>query len=141
MKSKRLIPFIILAAAALTGRLSAQQLVWTPVNPSFGGNPYNATWMLSEMQAENDITESKQQTSGSYSTDPLKDFQNNLNRSLLSQLSRSLVAKSFGEQGLKDGRYDMGNYVIDVATTNDGIEIKILDAGTGSETSILVPFY
>lgn len=33
---------------------SATELVHTPVNPAFGGNPLNGTWLLNNAQAQND---------------------------------------------------------------------------------------
>ncbi|HEU0231524.1 MAG TPA: curli assembly protein CsgF [Burkholderiaceae bacterium] len=42
------------AALALAAAPSmASQLIYTPVNPSFGGNPLNGTYLLSKAQAEN----------------------------------------------------------------------------------------
>jgi hypothetical protein len=32
----------------------ATELVYTPVNPAFGGNPLNGTWLLNNAQAQND---------------------------------------------------------------------------------------
>jgi curli production assembly/transport component CsgF len=32
----------------------ATELVYTPINPSFGGNPLNGTWLLNNAQAQND---------------------------------------------------------------------------------------
>jgi curli production assembly/transport component CsgF len=36
------------------GLVQATELVYTPVNPSFGGNPLNGTWLLNNAQAQND---------------------------------------------------------------------------------------
>jgi curli production assembly/transport component CsgF len=44
---------IIGAGLALTASCaSASSLVYTPVNPTFGGNPANGAWLLSQAQAQ-----------------------------------------------------------------------------------------
>ena len=37
------------------GLVQATELVYTPINPSFGGNPLNGTWLLNNAQAQNDF--------------------------------------------------------------------------------------
>ncbi len=120
---------------------SAQELVYYPINPSFvGGNPYNASWLFNEAQAQNTFTESSK-ASGSYGSDPLADFQQSLNRQILSQLSRQLVQSAFGDNSLAEGHYELGDYIIDISPSNEGIIINILDANNGSESNIVVPYY
>ena len=46
-----------LAGSSLTTG-QATELVYTPVNPAFGGNPLNGSWMLNNAQAQNDHTSS-----------------------------------------------------------------------------------
>ena len=45
-----------IAACLLASACAAQatELVYTPVNPAFGGNPLNGTWLLNNAQAQND---------------------------------------------------------------------------------------
>ena len=43
--------FVLLFVA---GKAYAQDFVYTPKNPAFGGNPYNYSWLLSSAQAQND---------------------------------------------------------------------------------------
>ncbi len=119
---------------------NASELVYTPINPSFGGSSFNGAWLLSQAQAQNTLTE-KKAASSSYSRDPLEDFQKSLNRSILSRLSRQLVTSAFGEDSLQEGSYEIGDFVIDVTEGDDGVNIRIIDGATGNETSIVVPYY
>lgn len=120
--------------------LYAQQLVYTPINPSFGGSPLNGSWMLSQAQAQNGFTAGGGSSGYSpYSTDPLADFTSSLNRQILSQLSRNLISSMFGENGLESGRYEIGDYIIDITPGADGITI-IDDLVNGGETTIVVPY-
>lgn len=45
---------VFLAGLLLSSGLSATELVYTPVNPSFGGSPLNGAWLLGNAQAQND---------------------------------------------------------------------------------------
>ena len=54
MKKILLTGFIMILFAAAD--VSAQQLIYTPVNPSFGGYYFNGQTLLSEAQAQNGFT-------------------------------------------------------------------------------------
>lgn len=118
----------------------AQDFVYQPINPAFGGNFYNYQWLLSSANAQNKITE-KQEDQFSYWDDPLKDFENTLNRQILDQLSRQIIGEHFGETTLEEGEYQIGNYQIDIGEGTDGVNIHIFDASTGGETSITIPYF
>lgn len=125
----------------VAGKTYAQDLVYTPKNPAFGGNPYNYSWLMSSAQAQNDIKEAATDTHSRYSTDALEDFSASLNRQILSQLSRQIVAKQFGEDALSEGTYVLGDYQIEVGDQADGLNITILDNKTGSQTTVSVPYF
>jgi len=125
----------------VAGKAYAQDFTYTPKNPAFGGNPYNYSWLMSSAQAQNDIKETSSSTSSTYSTDPLKDFSESLNRQILSQLSRQIVAKQFGEDALSAGTYVLGDYQIEVGDQADGLSIKIVDNKSGSQTTVSVPYF
>jgi curli production assembly/transport component CsgF len=118
----------------------AQDFVYEPKNPSFGGNTFNYQWMLSSAQAQNKIEE-KSDFSLDTSNDPLKDFQESLNRQILGQLSRQLVANQFGTgDSLQPGEYTIGSFQISITDVADGVSIVILDTSTGNQTTVVIPF-
>lgn len=120
----------------------AQQLVYTPINPSFGGYYYNGTWMLAEAQAEKKFTAGSSSSAyNPYSANSLDNFQSTLNNAVLSQLSQKIISQVFGENALNKGHYQFGNYVVDINPQNDGIHINIQDNTNGSSTNVIVPFY
>lgn len=125
----------------VAGKTYAQDFTYQAKNPAFGGNPYNYSWLMSSAQAQNDIKESTSDPYSRYATDPLKDFTESLNRQILSQLSRQIVAKQFGEDALSAGTYVLGDYQIRVGDQADGINITILDIKTGSQTTVSVPYF
>lgn len=118
---------------------NAQELVWRPINPSFGGNPFNAEWLLAQAQVQDKLKDGS--SLDIYGRDPLTDFKESLNRQILSQISRQLVSNTFGEEGITDGHYELGDFAIDINSTAEGINITIFDFTTGGETNILVPYF
>lgn len=123
------------------GKTYGQDFTYTPKNPAFGGNPYNYSWLMSSAQAQNSIVETATSSYSSYSTDPLKDFSESLNRQILSQLSRQIVSRQFGEDALSTGTYVLGDYQIEVGDQTSGLNITILDNKTGSTTTVSVPYF
>jgi curli production assembly/transport component CsgF len=118
----------------------AQDFKYQAVNPAFGGDTFNYNWLLSQAQAQNDYSEDP--NADPFNGDPLADFQNDLNRQILSQLSRSLVGDLFGEDGtLNEGTYEIGNYQIEIINGLDGVNIGIFDTATGGTTTVTVPVF
>jgi curli production assembly/transport component CsgF len=137
---KKLLILVVCILAVFQLASIAQDFVYQPINPAFGGNPYNYSWLLSSATAQNEYRED---------TDPfdfldedlLSGFQDDLNSQILNEISRSLYYNQFGEEGLSEGFYEFGSYEIDVSTTSEGMQIRIIDIMTGSETTVVIPFY
>ena len=133
---------LVLLIIITIGKTYGQDFTYTPKNPAFGGNPYNYSWLLSSAQAQNDIKEpTTTSASSAYSTDPLKNFAESLNQQILSQLSRQIVSRQFGENALAAGTYVLGDYQIEVGDQTNGLSITILDNKTGSTTTVSVPYF
>lgn len=119
--------------------LVGQDLIYKPKNPAFGGDTFNYQWLLSSAQAQDLIDDPR--PNDRFQTNTLDSFTESLNRSLLAQLSRQLVTSQFGENGLEDGTYVVGNFQIDVTSTIEGVVISILDSVAGEQTEIVIPFF
>lgn len=133
---------LVVVFLAVAGNTPAQDFVYFPKNPAFGGNPYNYSWLLSSAQAQNDIKETTPiGTYDNYSTDPLKNFAQSLNSQILSQLSRQIVARQFGEDAISTGTYVLGDYKIEIGDQTDALNITITDNKTGSQTTVSVPYF
>jgi curli production assembly/transport component CsgF len=50
---KKLLAALVLFAALFQASSLAQDFVYTPINPAFGGNPYNFNWLLGQAEAQN----------------------------------------------------------------------------------------
>lgn len=120
---------------------SAQDFVYKPINTSFGGDPYNMSWMLNSASQQNKM-EKKEDQFGFEQEDPLNDFKDNLNRQILNELSRRLVDKIFGTTGsLETGTYQLGDYAVDVFEDGSGVNVNIKDVTNGDYTSVQIPYY
>jgi curli production assembly/transport component CsgF len=123
-------------------KAAAQDFVYTPKNPAFGGNPYNYSWLMSSAQAQDTYKAPETTTDRyGYSRDPAQDFAESLNRQILSRLSREIVTRQFGEDALEEGTYILGDYQIDIGSGADGINISIIDNKTGAATQVSVPYF
>ena len=132
----------LIGSALFANKVHGQQLVHQFTNPFFGGNTFNYQFMLSSAQAQDLIVDPATQGFDAFgrSLDPLDDFTANLNRQILSQLSRALVGNLFGgDGGLEDGIYEIGDFQIEVTSGGDGVDISIFDFSTGSETVVTIP--
>jgi len=140
---KKLLSFACaVVVAVLMNSVSAQDFVYDPVNPFFGGDVFNYQQLLSSANAQNTIEEEGAAGFDRFAeSDPLADFEKSLNRQILNQLSRSLVESQFGEGGLQEGTYLLGNFRIDVTEGNEGIRVEILDESTGNQTTVVIPFF
>jgi curli production assembly/transport component CsgF len=120
----------------------AQALVYRPLNPSFGGDTFNYNWLLSSAQVQDKTKDPSLARTAATAKDAgaLEDFTTGLNRQLLSTLSRQLFSNQFGEDGIKEGTYQYGDFVVDVSPGSEGLVVKITD-GKGGETAITVPYF
>lgn len=119
---------------------NAQDFVYTPVNPSFGGNTYNYSWLLSSADAQKKQSSSTSPTSSLTSTQSnLDNFTSNLNSQILNQLTSRILQDQFGNFSLQDGQYTVGNYQIDIKQGTQGLDINILDTQSGGQSSITIP--
>jgi curli production assembly/transport component CsgF len=126
----------------LVDTTEATELIWTPINPSFGGSPYNASWLMASAQAQNRHVE---KTSSSKKEDPFEDFEYNLKRQYIYALSSKIIDEAFGEEGLlpegqTEAHYTIGDFRIDI-DGNGQLTIMITDMSTGSSTTVEVPYY
>lgn len=135
--------FLILLTLFTLGalKLQAQDLIYVPKNPAFGGDTFNYQWLLSSAEAQNKIADPNAQTNSLLNRSPLMSFEESLNRQILNQLSRQLVAAQFGEDGLEPGSYTIGSFQIEVSEGSSGINIIIVDTGTGDQTTVTIPYF
>ena len=120
---------LIFSLCAFSFASQATELVYTPVNPSFGGNSLNANFLLSKAQSQNNHTDDS-------NTLGFEDqFKAALERNIINTLTRRI---SDGE--LTEGTYNTGDYQIDVSGAEDaGVNVTITNLATGEVTVISMP--
>ena len=129
---------VTIAIFVFTG-LQAQQLVYKPVNPAFGGDTFNYQWLLSTASAQNQFDEGSNRLNSFKDINSLDSFTDNLNRQILSELSRKLFGDQFGDGDLKPGTYVFGSIYLEVIQTGQGLLISILNTSTGEQSQIVIP--
>lgn len=109
----------------------ATELVYTPVNPSFGGNPINGSYLLSNAQAQNDKTDPDSGAGGSpfSQTSAIERFTRAVESRLLSDLL------SNAEEGTP-GRLETSDFIVDVISEDGSLSILIVDKLTNESTQI-----
>lgn len=121
--------FIAFATAA-----SAQQQVYTPINPSFGGNPFNSSHLLGIANAQNNF---KDPSAPSNSQTDI--FARQLQSRLLAALSNNIVNAIFGPNAQDNGTVDFGGQTISWTRELDQVIVTITDDTSGQSTTINVP--
>lgn len=119
----------------------AGDLVWSPINPSFGGSSLNGQWLLSSAQIQDPhgFLQTKREST---IRDPLERFEERLTDRIFYQLSQEIVEAAFGEGGLPDDTIYIGDYTIIVGESAEGgIKTTITDTTTGNSTTVEVPYY
>ncbi len=115
---------------------TAQQLVYRPVNPSFGGNPFNSSHLLGIAAAINDFKD----PNSSSSLTQGQQFANQLQSRLLSALSSQITDAIFGPNAQENGTVQFGSQTISWVRGLSDVTVTIFDSSDGSSTTIIVPF-
>lgn len=133
-------------AVALSGLFyrpaAASELVYYPINPSFGGSPLNGPVLLNAAQAQNKYTDpaSNAARSALAPKTPLEQFNETLERSILNRLAANASAAISGPGfGLQPGSVETGNFLIDIVDLGGGmLRITTTDKTTGASSSFEV---
>ena len=120
------------------GPARAQDFVYEPKNPAFGGgNPFNYSWLQASAAAQNTIEDPSKAAVGQ--PDPLAKFAAGVNQQVLSQLTSRLISSQFGTGAVKPGSYTVGGYQVNVTQGSNGVEIVVIDIVTGNQTTVTIP--
>ncbi|SEE46029.1 curli assembly protein CsgF [Pseudomonas migulae] len=112
--------------------VQATELVYTPINPSFGGNPLNGTWLLNNAQAQNDYDDPdlKKRTTAA-GTSALERFTSQLQSRLLGQLLDNISAGNTGS-------LTTDAFIVNVVDDSGQLTIVVTDRATGEISEIQV---
>ncbi len=110
-------------------------MVYTPIDPTFGGNPFNSAHVLGIANAQNKFKDPSAATSGSQAD----IFARQLQSRLLSALSGQIVDAVFGPNAQDHGTVDFGGQTIDWVRDLESVTLTITNDDTGEVTTIQVP--
>lgn len=133
MKTISLLFFTLLFLLSLES--SAQQLNYRPVNPNFGGNYLNYSWLLSSANSQNSFDD--QDSNAGFNSSAIASFSDNIKRQVLNQLTRSLFNNE-GGAGNEEGTFELGGLIITIEDIRGGSVITIIDSETGESTEIIL---
>lgn len=124
---------VLLAGLLLSSGVGATELVYTPVNPSFGGSPLNGAWLLGNAQAQNDKKDPDAiDRSALGGTSALDRFTSQLESRLLSDL---LGDVRDGETG----SITTDDFIVDITNDDLGnLVVNITDRLTGEVSEIII---
>lgn len=119
----------LLIGTFISTQTVATQLVYEPINPSFGGNPMNGSFLLQKAQSQNAHRPDSSQRSF------VQRFQEQLERNIINSLTRRIA-----DGDLVEGIYDTGEYTVEVMGQEDGsVMVYITNNDTGEVTVITMP--
>lgn len=123
----------------------AGDLVYKPINPSFGGNPLNSSHLLGTANAQRDATArdaketSSSGSSSSAGTSDAELFVSQLEGRLLSALAGQVTSAIFGDNPQESGTVTFGTTTVSFERSIDSIRLVITDSLDGTVTEIIVP--
>lgn len=130
MRTLSLAACLGMTGVCLLAPVQATELVYTPINPAFGGNPLNGAWLLANAQAQNDHDDPDLED-GRTGTTALQRFTSQLESRLLSQLLSNI------ENG-NTGSLTTDSFLIDIVDVDGTLSIVITDRLTGEVAEVVV---
>ena len=129
----------IAALLAIGGPALAGTLVYTPTNPTFGGNPLNGSYLFNNAQVQNQFTQSPGSAAGAGAATltPGQIFAQQLTSQLYSSLANKITQAIFGENAATSGAFSFEGTTITYQQVGGNINISINDGQ--SITNVSVP--
>lgn len=126
-------------AALLAGSAHATEIVYQPVNPSFGGNPLNSGHLLNLANTQNryPTDPNAQSLFGRSPQSQLDLFNQRLQSLILDRIANSITSSLFDANGnLQAGTVETSTFVISIVDIGSGrLLITTTDKTTGASSS------
>lgn len=120
-----------LLALALSPIAQAGELIYRPLNPSFGGDPFVGSYLLGKAQAQDTNTDPNARRS-----QPISSTQR-LVQSLESRLISQLIS-DVGRGEVGEGSFDSDEFGVVVRDDGGQLTVQVVDKLTGDVTTINV---
>jgi curli production assembly/transport component CsgF len=134
MPIKRRFTYAILVLA-MAKSANAQDLTYTPINPSFGGNAFNSGHLLGVAGAQKPEKKTAARVEQTASEQFLKQLQSRLISALAGQVTDSI----FGDNPQDQGTISFGNQLVTFQRGLDTVTLTVVDLAAGTTTEIEIP--
>lgn len=131
---------LLITSCALASQAAATELVYYPLNPSFGGNPLNGNVLLNSAIATNRHTDPDigSDRFGIEQKTPAQLLNDSIERNIIGRLTSAASSQIMDANGnFIPGRLETTNFIIDVvvsaANPND-LTVTTIDKLTGATT-------
>ena len=114
---------------------AAADMIYTPVNPSFGGSPFNSNHLQQLATTQKQFKEDSSASSRSASDRFVSMLESRLYSSLASQVANAI----FGEDAQPNGTIVFNDQQISFLNTGTEIQLTVTDFSNGQVTNIVVP--
>lgn len=119
------------------GSAAAQQLTYTPINPTFGGNPFNSSHLLATANAQNQFLP---KSSTFTAPTQAEQFASQLQSTILAGVAQQVSNAIFGDNPQQSGTISFGGTTVNFSRQLGSITINITDT-KGVTTTIVVPTF
>jgi curli production assembly/transport component CsgF len=117
--------------------LAAQKFIYTPINPSFGGNPFNSSHLLALANAQNQFLPKSPTFSPPTQAE---QFASQLQSTILAGVAQQISSAIFGNNPQQSGTISFGGTTVNFSRQLGQVTIVITDPN-GISTKIIVPTY
>ena len=130
MKTLKKVASIGLMTIAVT-QAQAGNLIYQPINPSFGGDPFVGSYLLGKAQAQDTTTDPNTRSVQSLSSKErlIQNLESRLISQLISDVSRGEV---------DEGSFDSDEFGVVVSDSSGQLVVRVVDKITGDVTEISV---
>ena len=127
----------LISAIAIGGPVAAQQLTYTPINPSFGGNPFNSSHLMGLANVQNQFLPK----SSTYAPPTqAEQFASQLQSTILAGVAQQVSSAIFGNNPQQSGTISFGGTTVNFSRGLGSVTIVITDP-KGVSTQIVVPTF
>ena len=133
--------YMLLSSFLLTAGVhsaTAGELVYTPINPSFGGHPLNSSHLLGIAQAQDKYKDPSATSFGLGGAATQQDeFSRIIRSSILSRVASQISDQIYGEKSLESGRVIIDDQTIEWSRAGNDINLTL--SGGGGTSVITIP--
>ena len=127
--------FVAIVLIGKTAAVHAQDIAYSPINPSFGGSPFNSSHLLGIAGAQ----KPEKARAASAESAPSELFLRQLQSRLLSALAGQVTDSIFGDNPQDHGTISFGNQLVTFQRGLDTVVLTVVDLAAGTTTEIEIP--